>query len=805
MTTGSTPHDRIDEALAALSLEEKAHLLTGADFWHTAAVDHAGVPAVMMTDGPYGLRKQAEDASDHLGIGDSVPATAFPPPVALGASMDPTLVERVGAAIGAEALQEQVSVVLGPGVNIKRSPLCGRNFEYYSEDPLVAGVMGAAWVRGIQSTGVGASLKHFAANNQETRRNSVSADVDERPLHETYLRAFEHIVRTEQPWTVMCSYNRVNGTFASENHLLLTELLRGQWGFEGVVVSDWTAVLDRVRSLRAGLDLEMPSTGEVGPGEVVAAVRSGEVPEDLVDASVRRLLELVFRSADHLDPTARYDADAHHALAREVAGRGIVLLRNEGDLLPLDPSARLAVIGEFARTPRFQGAGSSQIVPTRMEDALDALRADTSGEVLFAPGFRLDGEEDEALVAEAVEAASRADVAVVFLGLSDREESEGYDRTTIDLPLVQVGLLRRVLEANPRTVVVLSNGSAVRLSPWSDGVPALVEGWLLGQAGGAAVADVLLGSVNPSARLTETLPLRLEDTPAHLNFPGEHDHVRYGEGIHVGYRWYDGRGLDVAFPFGHGLSYTTFEYDSLALRWEGGSAGEGGAAGTDGDAGDGALVVHLGITNTGTRDGREVAQVYADPAASSVSRPPRELRAFASIEVPAGERVEVEVRVPRPDLAHWDDRVHRWVVEGGDWVVEVGASSRDIRLAGSIEVVGDEVRTELDRDSTFDEWMADPVGGPLLREVLAGGTGTAGTQDAGAGADGPGGSGGVSAEGSSHGVAGGEGTPDHGAMSLLEMLGGMRLGQVVSFPMVPLAEDRVEAMVAEVRASRPRP
>ncbi|WP_075891952.1 glycoside hydrolase family 3 C-terminal domain-containing protein [Actinomyces provencensis] len=789
MTTASTPDDRIDEALAAMTLEDKAHLLTGADFWHTAAFPDAGVPATMMTDGPYGLRKQGED-SDHLGIGDSVPATAFPPPVALGASMDPSLVERVGAAIGEEALQEQVSVVLGPGVNIKRSPLCGRNFEYYSEDPLVAGVMGGAWVHGIQSRGVGASLKHFAANNQETRRNSVSADVDERPLHETYLRAFERIVRREQPWTVMCSYNRVNGAFASESHLLLTELLRGQWGFEGVVVSDWTAVLDRVRSLRAGLDLEMPSTGEVGPGEVFAAVRSGEIAEELVDASVRRMLELVFRAADRVDPTARYDADAHHDLAREVAGRGVVLLRNEGDLLPLDPGARLAVIGEFARTPRFQGAGSSQIVPTRLENALDALRADTTGEVLFAPGFRLDGEEDEALVAEAVEAASRADVAVVFLGLSDREESEGYDRTVIDLPLVQVDLARRVLEANPRTVVVLSNGSAVRLSPWSDGVPALVEGWLLGQAGGAAVADVLFGVVNPSARLTETLPLRLEDTPAHLNFPGEHDRVRYGEGIHVGYRWYDGRGLDVAFPFGHGLSYTTFGYDSVDVRWEagaregredrvgrvGGPGDQGGpGSGDEGVARDegGQLVVRLGITNTGTRDGREVAQVYAGPAGSTVSRPPRELRGFTSVAVPAGERVEVEVRIPRADLAHWDDRVHRWVVEGGEWIVEVGASSRDIRLSGRVDMPGDTVVVPLDAASTVGDWMADPVGRELLTDALGEVVSPSGGQ-----------------------------ARDHGAMTLVEMLSGMRLGQVVHFPMVSLTGEQVEDLVERAREDR---
>ncbi|MDN5963424.1 MAG: glycoside hydrolase family 3 C-terminal domain-containing protein [Actinomyces sp.] len=774
MTSAAThsPDPRVEQALAALTLEEKAHLLTGADFWHTHAVEHAGVPTTMMTDGPYGLRKQAEEESDHLGIGDSVPATAFPPPVALGASLDPTLVERVGAAMGEEARQEQVSVVLGPGVNIKRSPLCGRNFEYYSEDPLVAGIMGGAWVHGIQARGVGASLKHFAANNQETRRNSVSADIDERPLHEIYLRAFERIVRRERPWTVMCSYNRINGTFASESHELLTETLRGQWGFEGVVVSDWTAVLDRVRSLRAGLDLEMPSSGEVGPGEVVAAVRDGQIGEDLVDDSVRRMLALIYRSADNLDPSARYDPDAHHALAREVAGRGIVLLRNEGDLLPLDPATpRVAVIGEFARTPRFQGAGSSQIVPTRLDSALDALREGVSGELSFAPGFRLDGTPDEHLAEEAVEAAASADVALVFLGLSELEESEGYDRTTIDLPGVQVDLLGRVLEANPRTVVVLSNGSAVSLSPWADGVPALVEAWLLGQAGGSAVVDVLLGAVNPSARLTETIPLRVEDTPAHLNFPGEHDRVRYGEGIHVGYRWFDGRDMEVAFPFGHGLSYTTFDHDLLDITWE-------QASGSDADSGatSGELVVRIGVTNTGSRDGREIPQVYAGPRVTSVSRPPRELRGFASVEVAAGERVEVEIRIPREDLVHWDDRVHRWVLEGGEWDVHVGASSRDLRLSGSVEVPGDEVVVQLDGDSTVADWMSDPVGAPLLREALG---------DIALLAD--------------------EQARDHGSMTLMEMLSGMRLGQVVSFPMVSLTVEQVADLVERAREARLRP
>ena len=684
-----------------LTLEEKASLTSGRDFWSLEGIERLGVPSVMVTDGPHGLRKQ-RTGGDHVGLTDSVPATCFPPAVGLSAAFDPSLARRVGEALGIEAAIEDVAVLLGPGINIKRSPLCGRNFEYMSEDPIVSGEIGAGLVQGIQSRGVGSSLKHFAVNNQETERLRVSADVDPRPLREVYLRGFRRVVRDAHPWTVMCSYNRINGVYASEDPWLLTDVLRGEWGFEGVVVSDWGAVDDRVAGLPAGLDLEMPSSGGRTDAQLVAAVREGRLEESALDLAADRLLELIRRAQERPAEPGPLDVDAHHALAREVAGRAIVLLKNEDALLPLAPEARLAVIGEFVRTPRYQGAGSSQITPTRLDVPLEEIRALSRGEVGFAPGFTTDGSGDAAaLLAEAVELAGRAEVAVVFLGLPDAAESEGYDREHIDLPADQLALLDAVVEANPRTVVVLSNGSVVAL-PFADRVPAILEGWLLGQAGGGALADVLLGAVNPSGRLAETIPLRLEDTPAFGNFPGEHGHVRYGEGLLVGYRWYDAKDLAVRYPFGHGLSYTSFAY--------------GGATAALTAAGD--IAVTVPVTNTGDRAGREVVQLYTALPGSTVQRPPRELKAFASVELAPGETRPVELLVRREDLAHWDVRVERWIVEGGTYALEIGASSRDLRAATSVEVEGDPVDLPISLSSTFEELLAHPVAGPALQAAL---------------------------------------------------------------------------------------
>lgn len=739
------------EVVADLTLEEKASLTSGADFWTTKPVERVGLPSIMLTDGPHGVRKQREDA-DHLGIGDSVPATCFPPAVALGSSFDPELLERVGAALGEESLAERVGVLLGPGINIKRSPLCGRNFEYLSEDPLVSGVLGSALVRGLQSQGVGASLKHFAANNQEADRMRVSADIDPRPLREIYLRGFQRVVEGEQPWTVMCSYNRLNGVYTSEDPWLLTKVLRDEWGFEGLVVSDWGAVNERVTGLAAGLDLEMPSSSGRTDAELVAAVRSGVLGERLLDRAARRNVELVQKAVRGARADAAYDADAHHALAREVAGASIVLLKNDDAVLPLAHDASVAVIGELARTPRYQGAGSSLINPTRLDNALEEIRALAGVDVPFAAGYGDDGVASDALVAEAVAAASAAETVLLFLGVPAELESEGFDRDDIELPEAQLALADAIIAANPRTVVVLSNGGVVRLSGFADRVPAIVEGWLLGQAGGGALADVLYGVVNPSGRLAETIPVRLADTPAYLDFPGEHGHVRYGEGLFVGYRWYDARELEVSFPFGHGLSYTTFAYTDASVTAD--------ASG---------LTVRVTVTNTGDRDGAEVVQVYTSLPGSAVVRAPRELKGFSKVALAADESRGVEVHVRREDLAYWDTRVDAWVVESGAYVVEVGASSRDIRVAASVDVEAEAVGVPLTLNSSMGEVLAHPVASQLIQQALA----STGDQVTGA---------------------------LMGDPSLFKMMASFPIGRLASFPGMALGREQVEQLLAAANA-----
>ncbi|GAA2243997.1 glycoside hydrolase family 3 C-terminal domain-containing protein [Promicromonospora sukumoe] len=776
--TGAAPADPA-AVVRRLTLEQKARLLSGASFWSTA--EAPGVPSVYLADGPHGVRRLAPDVGD---IEGALPATCFPPAVALGSTFDVGLVARVGAAVAAEARERGVDVVLGPGVNIKRSPLCGRNFEYVAEDPLLAGEIGAALVTGLQGGGVAASVKHFAANNQETERMRVSADIDERTLREIYLRAFQRVVTRARPATLMTSYNRVNGTHTGEDRRLATHVLRGEWGFEGLVMSDWGAVHDRLAGIRAGLDLEMPGASELRVREIVAAVRSGDLDVADVDRSAARVVALALAARERRaegasssasgagavlgsgpstseaslaergdDPEAWHDA-AHHALAREVASRAIVLLKNDGGLLPLAPRTRLAVIGELARTPRYQGSGSSQIVPTRLDDALAAIR-DSATDVVFAAGYGLGsgGRRDAAgaarrtgatgrrsalsvlsvlgavgrkgvgrtgsvgavgaLADEAVAAARDAGVVLFFAGLPQSAEAEGRDREHIDLPDDQLDLLDRVLAVNPRVVVVLSNGSVVRLSGFADRVPAIVEGWLLGQAGGGAMADVLFGRVNPSGRLAETVPLRLQDTPAWTSFPGTGLRVTYGEGIFVGYRWYDARDMDVQYPFGHGLSYTTFGYSGLVVS-TGSTRGVGGA----GPGAVGGLAVQVTVTNTGGAAGREVVQCYVSLPGSTVPRAPRALAAFAVVDLAPGESREVELVVDRDDLAYWDVRAGRWHVEGGAYRVEVGASSRDLRVTAEVEVAGDVVTAPLTPESSVGEAMAHPVVGPVVTALL---------------------------------------------------------------------------------------
>lgn len=708
MTATSTAID-----VADLTLEEKASLTSGLSFWHTQPIERLEIPPIMLTDGPHGLRKQA-GAGDAMGLGVSDPSTCFPPACGLGSSWDVELIEEVGRALGAEASLAGVGVVLGPGLNIKRSPLCGRNFEYFSEDPVISGQLAAAYVRGIQSQGVGSCVKHFAANNQETDRMSVSADVDARTLHEIYLHGFRTAVQDGTPWMVMAAYNKINGVYATESHWLLTDMLRDRWGFDGVVVSDWGAVANRVAALKAGLDLQMPTTDGATDKQIVQAVREGKLDGSIVDEAARRVLALVEKAQKGAGQVAGpLDVDAHNDLARKAAGRSIVLLKNEGNLLPLDSDSTIAVIGEFAQKPRYQGAGSSLINPTRLDSAFDEIKALSTGKVTYAQGFIAEEgaivEDQARLLAQAQAAAADADVAVVFLGLPASAESEGFDRTSIDLPAHQLEVLDAVRTANPNTVVVLSNGGVVAL-PFADDVPAILEAWLLGQAGGGGTADVLFGKVNPSGKLAETIPLRLEDNPTYPRFPGEFGQSHYGEGLYVGYRWYDARKMEVAFPFGHGLSYAKFEYKDPAVMVRQ----------------DGALEVEVTVVNQGERAGREVVQVYTSLPGSDVERPVRELKAFTSVPLEPGEAKTVQLVIPRADLAYWDIRADRWVVEGGEYLVEVAASSRDIRGALTVEIEGDSLRLPLSLDSSLAEVLANPIVGPAVQQMITQMTATAG-------------------------------------------------------------------------------
>ena len=675
-------------------------LTGGSDFWHSHAVPDAGLPEVMLTDGPHGVRKQA-GSSDHIGINDSVPATCFPPAVGLASTWNPALLTEVGNALGEESRALGVGVLLGPGLNIKRSPLCGRNFEYFAEDPYVAGELASALVKGIQGQGIGTSVKHFAANNQETDRMRRDSQIDMRTLREIYLRGFQKVVTSAKPWTVMCSYNKVNGTYASENHFLLTEVLRDEWGFDGFVMSDWGAVHDRVRALKAGLDLEMPAHAQ-HEAAVVAALEAGEIDQATIETAysrIERILKLAQASLEGA-PT-QFDVDGHHALARKAAEQSIVLLANDG-ILPLAPGTDVAVVGEFARTPRYQGAGSSRVNPTRLDNALDAIAAIVGHEVPFAPGFSTDKKKPvgEGAHAEAVEVAKNADVVLAFLGLGESHESEGYDRDTCDLPDEQLALLEDILAVNANVVVVLSNGSSVLVTSFQGRVRAIVEGWLLGQAGGPATADVLYGNVNPSGKITETIPYRLEDVPSFVHFPGDTTGVRYGEGLFVGYRGYDALATEVAYPFGHGLSYTTFGYSDLSVS-----------------STDNGLSVAVTVTNTGSRAGREIVQAYVSVPGSKVVRVPRELKGFADVTLEPSASAQVEIPIGGDDLAFWSVSDEGWLVEKGTYTVEVGSSSRDLRLHASVDVAGNEPRRPITLESTVKEALTVPGFAELLNTV----------------------------------------------------------------------------------------
>ena len=654
--------------IAQMSLEEKASLCSGLDFWHLKGIERLGIPSIMVTDGPHGLRKQA-DENDQIGLQDSIPATCFPTASALAATWNRELVYQVGEALGEECLEEKVGVILGPGVNIKRSPLCGRNFEYFSEDPYLTGEMAKSHINGVQSKGVGTSLKHFAVNNQEYRRMVIDAVVDERALREIYLAGYEIAVKESQPWTVMCAYNKVNGTYCAEHETLMTGILKEEWGHEGLVITDWGAMNDRMEGLKAGVELEMPGAPNGNDAMIVAAVRSGEMDEAVLDRSVERILTMIFKAEETLSQ------EVHHTLARRVAGEGAVLLKNEAGILPLQENVKIALIGGFARNPRYQGAGSSLMNPTRLDNLYDEMVKLVGAEQLtYAPGYTEKGDQpDAALIAEALEAVQGSDVVVISAGLTDLYEVEGIDRQHMKMPPGQDALIETIAAAHSNVVVVLSNGSPVEM-PWEADVSAILEGYLGGQAGAGAIADILFGKTNPSGKLAETFPLRLEDNPSHPYFPSGPATVEYRESIYVGYRYYDTVGQEVLYPFGHGLSYTTFEYSDLQLSQAQISEAE-------------TLTVSLRVRNTGSFAGKEIVQLYVRDLESTLFRPDKELKGFTKVELQPGEACELSIELGERAFATYNTDLKDWHTESGTFEILVGASAGDIRLSASVEFI----------------------------------------------------------------------------------------------------------------------
>ena len=682
----------VKKIISEMTLEEKAGMCSGKDFWHLKGAERLGIPEVMVSDGPHGLRKQAEEA-DHLGLNESIKAVCFPTACATACSFDRDLLEEMGERIGDECQAENLSVILGPAVNIKRSPLCGRNFEYFSEDPYLASQMAAAHIKGVQSKNVGTSIKHFAANNQEHRRMSCSSEIDERTLREIYLAAFETAIKEAKPDTVMCSYNRINGEFASENHWLLTEVLRDEWGFEGYVMSDWGAVNDRVKGLKAGLELEMPGSGGNTDKEIVEAVKNGELEESVLDRAVERILNIVFKFTDNRQE-GKFDLEEDHKLAAKIAGESMVLLKNEG-VLPIPVQGKkIAFIGKFAETPRFQGGGSSHINSFKITSALEAVK--DVAQVTYAQGYDVKEDViDQVMLDQAVEVAKEADVAVIFAGLPDAFESEGYDRSHMRMPDCQNTLISEIAKVQENIVVVLHNGSPVEM-PWADQVKGILEAYLGGQAVGQAEVDILFGKVNPSGKLAETIPYKLSDNPSYLNFPGDGQKVEYKEGVFVGYRYYDAKEMPVRYPFGYGLSYTTFEYKDLQL-----SADK--IKDTD------KLKVRLKVKNTGNRAGKEIVQLYVADKTGAASRPVKELRNFVKVELQPQEEKTVEMELDKRSFAWYNTEIHDWYAASGEYEILAAASSRDIRLKKTVYVESTrELPMHIHMNTTIGELLENP-------------------------------------------------------------------------------------------------
>lgn len=700
------------EVLKAMTLEEKAAFCSGRDFWHTKAIERLDLPSVMMCDGPHGLRKQ-EGEGDHLGINKSIETVCYPTAAALASSFDRDVMTRLGEALGQECQAEDVAMLLGPGLNIKRSPLCGRNFEYFSEDPYLAGEMGAAYVQALQSKGIAACAKHFACNDQETKRMSGSSEVDERTLHEIYLPAFETVVKKGKTRSIMCAYNAVNGVFCAENKMLLTDILREKWGFDGFVVTDWGAVKGRARGIAAGLDMEMPGGPNATGEEILEAVQNGELSEKDLDKAVLNLLRFVEAARKERDEAAVIDRDACRSLARDLAGECAVLMKNEG-ILPLREGQKAVFIGEFAEKPRYQGAGSSHINVPHPVSALEAA----GDSAVYVRGYDVHSDRtDEAMLAEAVKAAKEAEVPVIFAGLPDAFESEGADREHMRLPDNQNELIAAVAAVNPNTVVVLHGGSPVEL-PWLGQVPAVLCMYLGGEQVGAAAVDLLYGRVNPSGHLAETWPVRLQNTSAYLNFPGEDGVVTYAEGIFVGYRYYDKKEMPVNFPFGHGLSYTSFAYSDLRIDRE---------KLTDQDT----VTVSVNVCNTGSVSGKAVLQLYVRDLKSTVRRPVRELRDFAKVCLRPGETKTVTFTLDKRAFAYYEPKVHDFFVESGQFAIEIGESSRDICLSAAVFVEGTTIIPfMIDENTTIGQLMKHPKGAAFISKMLGRSTGPSDSEQA---------------------------------------------------------------------------
>lgn len=698
---------RIKRLLSQLTLEEKIRLLTGKSLWETVSIDHLDIPSIRMTDGPHGVRNEIDQAiSEELQIPESHPATCFPTASALGSTWDRELLKQVGKALGNECREQGVQLLLGPGNNIKRIPVCGRNFEYFSEDPYLTGELAAAYIEGVQSKGVGAVLKHFAANNQEYERHRISAEVTERALREIYLEAFRRVILKSKPWAVMAAYNRLNGTYCTESAWLIDHVLRKEWGYNGVVISDWGAVQDRVKALKAGTDLEMPGPREQSFELLMNAVRRGDLDEATIDRSVERLLKMI----DHSHGKGQQmfsDLTDHHKLARKAARESMVLLKNHDKLLPLKGYESIAVIGLAAKEPRIQGGGSSEVKPKKVDVPYEALQRLAGRTALFyEPGYTMEDEERPELIEAAVKLAERAEVVLLFACLPPYKESEFYDREDMVLPIQQTNLIKAVAKAHPKTVVILNNGSPLTMEDWHDDVGAIVEAWLYGEGGGQAIAELILGWVSPSGRLAETFPMRYEDTPGYLHYPGENHKAYYSEGIFVGYRYYNYRRMKVRYPFGFGLSYTTFEYSRFKTNK---------AKMKDIDL----LEIEITLKNTGDYPSYEVVQLYVSDMEAGIPRPLHELKGFQKIWLEPGRSEKVRFTLSKEDFCFFDPTYGRWIVETGDYEIAVGKSAEELCFVKKVHVIAtDELPSRLHLGSTLREWLQDRRGRKVIKRLM---------------------------------------------------------------------------------------